>query len=206
MVAKNAARRYAAERLSRRQMAGAIAAAVLAAWRPSVAMGAQPDAVDLTPGRKPGRAQQVAAVIEVQGDLALNSDGQKVRRMPMQAKAELRYVERFLSDAEGKTPLAARQYRQAQTAIRIQESQIDQQLRDGRRLILLEMCQSPTSYSPSGPLTREELDLIDTAASSAYFDQLLPGKPVDVGGTWTISDEAAARLLGLEAIGQQEIT
>ena len=205
MVAKNAARGYGAGGLNRRQMAGVIAAGVLAAWRPAVAVEAQPDAVELTADQQPGRAQQVATVIEVAGELSLNSDGQKVRRMPMQAKAELRYVERFLPENQGKTPLAARQYRQAQTAIRIQESQIDQQLRDDRRLILLERGQSPTLYSPAGPLTREELDLIDTAASSAHLDRLLPGKAIEVGGTWTISDDAAARLLGLEAIGHQEL-
>ena len=164
------------------------------------------DEYDLT-ARVGPRLQNVHAIIEVQGKLAINSDGQGVRRLPMEAKAELKYGEKFLSPQRGTAEVRTiRHYGTAQATIRIQESTIDQALRHERRLVGCRVGEAATLFSLSGPLTREELELIDTAGNSAVLDLLVPGKGVAIGGTWLPGDAAMAKLLGLEAVAQQDVT
>lgn len=171
------------------------------------AVDATASEVDLTARPKANQTQQVATVIEVRGDLTFNTDGQKVRRVPMEARAELRYGERFLAaDKSGPAQRTLRHYSTAAADMRIQASEIHQSLRDERQLIVSDGRETATLFSPSGPLTREELELIDTPGSSACLDLLLPGKPIATGGKWSLTDGAVTRLLGLEAVGQQDVT
>ncbi len=161
---------------------------------------------NLTPGDRGNRLQQVHTVVEVQGKLAINTDGKSVRHLPMAAKGELRYREKFLPSSRERAGIqSVRQYDLADAQIRIQDSQIDQALRAERRLIACRITDSVELTSLSGPLSREELELIDTAGNSACLDMLLPGKSVALGGNWNLADDAVARLLGLDAVGQQNV-
>ena len=164
------------------------------------------DQFDLTPNAA-GRLQQVHAVVEVQGKLAVNPDGKSVRRLPMEAKAELKYGERFLTpDREHAQVRTIRNYDFAQAKIRIQDSTIEQSLRSERRLVGCRVGEGATLFSLSGPLTREELELIDTAGNSAALDLLVPGKMIAIGETWQPGEAAVAKLLGLEAVAQHDVT
>jgi hypothetical protein len=125
----------------------------------------------------------------------------------MEAKAQLQYSEKFLaSRGDGARIRTARHYATAETDFQIQTSAMHQTLRDERRLIVADYGESSTLYAPAGPLTREELELIDAPGSSACLDMILPDKPVAIGGTWTLSDAALSRVLALEVIGQQEVS
>ena len=161
--------------------------------------------LDLSAGRRNGQVQQVTTVVEVRGKLTVNPDGQDVRRLPMEAKAELRYAEKFLPPATGASVTTIRHYSQAEADIRIQETPLKQSLRPDRRLMVAKLRNVTSLHSPSGPLTREELDLVETPGASASLDLLLPGKSVAVGGKWNLPDAAVGPLLGLEAIGQQDV-
>ncbi len=170
------------------------------------ALRAADSQIDLAARPTAGRIQQVHTVVEVQGQLAINSDGKSVRHIPMEAKADLRFVEKFFPKAGGAGGLrTVRHYTTAGAEIRIQQSRISQTLRDDRRLIAAHFSDPASLVSLSGPLTREELELIDTAGSSAFLDLLLPGKAIPLGGTWNLTDGAVVQLLGLEAVGQQDV-
>ena len=162
--------------------------------------------IDLAARSRIGQIQQVTTIVEVRGELTVNADGQDVRRLPMEAKAEVRYAERFLPAAGGSAVTAVRNYTSAEAEIRIQDTRLRQALRPDRRMIIAGERDATTLISPSSPLTREELDLIDTPGASVCLDLLLPGKSVAIGGKWSLPDAAVARILGLEAIGQQEVT
>ena len=49
-------------------------------------------------------------------------------------------------------------------------------------------------FSPGGPLTRPELELVQGAGDPLALASLLPGKPVAVGDRWRVGDEAARAL------------
>jgi hypothetical protein len=152
-----------------------------------------------------GRSQNVRAVIEIRGELKLNPDGTQVRRLPMEVKADLSYAERFLSTRSA-GPLAARKYGQAEAIIRMKDNQLTQTLRDDRTLVLVHVRkQGLELVSAGGPLTREELELIDVPGSSAVVADLLPGKTVAVGAKWKLADDTVIRLVGLDAVGEQSL-
>ncbi|HUE72222.1 MAG TPA: hypothetical protein VMP01_15165 [Pirellulaceae bacterium] len=183
-----------------------LAAAFLSLPSALVPLSAAEGEIDLTPRAVAGRVQQVHTVVEVQGKLAINPDGKSVRRLPMEAKADLRFTEKFLPPSrESAEVRTIRHYTAADARIRIQESHIEQTLRPERRLIASRIADTAHLVSLSGPLTREELELIDTVGNSALLDMLLPRKSVALGGKWNLTDSAVARLLSLEAVGQQDV-
>ena len=62
-----------------------------------------------------------------------------------------------------------------------------------------------SSFLRAGPLTRDELDLINIPASTLVLDQLLPKKAVSPGDRWQHPDDLLAMLLGLDAVSQSEV-
>src|SRR5205085_685633 len=63
----------------------------------------------------------------------------------------------------------------------------------------------PTLFSPSGPLTRDELDLIDVSGNSLLLYSLLPEGEVSVADTWKPNADVLAPFLGLDAVGHTDV-
>jgi hypothetical protein len=186
----------------------ALGAAILAGFVLSqTVQGATSDLVDLRPGSQAGGYRQCKVVVEVEGKLKLNADGKEVTHLPVKAKAELEYAERVLSQAKQWSEVRlARSYRAADAKIRLRETDIDNRLRDARRLIVVEStAKQALLFSPQGTLTREELELIETPASGLAPEALLPPRVLKIGGQWPLEDATVARLLGLEAVSQQNV-
>jgi hypothetical protein len=80
-------------------------------------------------------------------------------------------------------------------------------LREDRQIVAAEAKQADevTIFSPLGPLTRDELDLVDVPGNSLLVDRLLPGKRVTVGQTWKLESKALAPLFVLEAVNESDI-
>jgi hypothetical protein len=156
----------------------------------------------------PGSHQQVKVVVETAGDLKLNSDGTDVKRLPIKVEATIAYVERTLSAANQLATLkVARHYAQANAKIRLRDTDLTHSLRDDRRLIIVEATEKQaTTFSPLGPLTREELDLVDIPASGLTLAALLPLRVVKVQQSWQLADWAVARLFGLDLVTQHDVT
>ncbi|MGI8979737.1 MAG: hypothetical protein ACR2FY_10960 [Pirellulaceae bacterium] len=161
---------------------------------------------DLTSALKPGQSQNVRTAVEVKGDLKLNSDGKEVTTVPMLVQADLQYTERFLAIKADGTLKAARQYGVAEAKIQIKDTELKQSLRNERRLFVIQhKGEDATLFSPIGPLTREELELVDAPGSSTVLAAILPGKKVSIDESWKLNNQTFARLLGLEAVSEQDV-
>lgn len=153
---------------------------------------------------KPGELRQAAISFDVGGDLLLVSEDKEIK-LPMTVQALIKYQERLLSSSDGITR-SARNYDHADVKIKVDNRPITPILRDDRRLISVSQGKNDlTIFSPHGPLTREELDLITLPADSLALSGLLPKEPVRPGDTWNPSDAALGMLLDLEAVGQSQV-
>ncbi len=146
-------------------------------------------------------------MVEVQGKLKLNADGQEVKHLPLHVQAELQFAERVLSASKNWSDVRlARNFQSAQAKIKLHETDLANELRLERRLIVIESNpKSAIQFSPNGPLTREELELIATPASGLALEALLPAQPTKIGSQWKLDDSTVARLLGLEAVSEHDV-
>lgn len=173
--------------------------------------------IELAPHIQPGDVTQVSLDLELGGQLHVRpEDGEKgtigqPRELPMSVVGTLRYEERRLpSPADGATADAsargARYYEQADAVIKVDDGGQEPKLPDDRRLIVVQRDQQHTTlYCPEGPLTREQLDLIDVIGNSLLVEGLLPDKPVAEGDSWKQSGEVMAGLLTLDSVADCEV-
>ncbi len=153
--------------------------------------------------------QRVKVLFESDGKLLLNTDGKQAVEMPIQVKAQLQYDEKLLDPTAAATSCtaSARYYKSAQATVTFREAVMRPALREERRLIAAAATDvtKPTVFSPLGPLTRDELDLVDVPGNSLLLDHLLPNKRVTVGQRWQLETKALAPLFALDAINQSDI-
>ncbi len=163
---------------------------------------------ELSPNRVDGSVDRVEALMEAEG--ALKIDGSEKARsstVQMAARASLAYFEKPLGNFKtpGRFLSAIRHYEKADASIQVGDQQFRPSLRDQRRLIGVELRElKPVLYSPHGPLTREELDLIDVQGNTLLLERLLPSEQVAVGDSWKHSHDVLAALLGLDAVASSD--
>jgi hypothetical protein len=174
---------------------------------------AAPETFQLRANIAAGSQQQVKVVVETTGDLKLNADGSEVKRLPIKVEANLSYVERILAVGQSTTASnyaalkVVRSYAQADANLRLRDTELSEHLRDERRLVIAESTEKQaTTFSPLGPLTREELDLLDAPGSGLTLAALLPLRVVKVDQSWQLPDWTIARLLGLDVVSQHDVT
>ena len=152
----------------------------------------------------PGRLTKVQVALEVTGELKINADGKKVIPLAILGKGELLYDEKLVSVPDNDTSLrAARYYHAAAAQSRVGDKDVTATLGKERRLIGVLAEESKVtlnSYSTSGPLTSDELELIDVQANSLLLHRLLPSTEVSVGDTWTHDEKLAAALFGFDVV------
>jgi hypothetical protein len=169
--------------------------------------GAEVSSVELAGGSQgPSR---VRAAFRVGGDLTLEGKDGKAK-VPMSVVAEFSYREQAWPGAEAASTAAdvkyVRYYDQAQATIKIDQGGVQLELPEARRLIFASA--GPASAilcSPDGPLTREELDLIDIPAGTHLLDRLLPGRKVAAGGAWKHDKELMRLFLGMDEVSTCEV-
>jgi hypothetical protein len=178
--------------------ATSILAAGAAAAEPVILRSAKPD----------GTPIHVAAVLDVGGYLKLPTDKTaKDPDVPMSVVAQFAYDEVRLDDGtDADHRMALRSYDESQATIKIASKTTKPKLRDSRRLIASVAAKdSVTLSSPGGPLTRDELELIEIPANTLILDQLLPQADVPLGHRWKPAEDVMARVLCLDAVGHTEI-
>jgi hypothetical protein len=80
------------------------------------------------------------------------------------------------------------------------------QLNAERRILVAQIdADGATLFSPLGPLTRDDLELVDIQGNSLAISGLLPDRPVRVGEPWELDRESLAILLGLETITRSDV-
>src|SRR5205823_3043153 len=60
-------------------------------------------------------------------------------------------------------------------------------------------------FRPAGPISRDELELIDIPGNSAVLPLLLPGKAVEVGAKWAVPADTLAMLLGIDSASSCDV-
>jgi len=166
------------------------------------------DTYDLSPNRPKGSLSRVEVLAEVGGELKLVNDSE-VKPIKMSVVGKLAYEERMLtSDPRNLENLSSiRHYDLAEATIKIDQGGQKPTLRDDRRLVAAHAAPGEVRlYSPDGPLTRDELDLLDVQANSLLLDALLPETPVALEARWAHDDELLARLLGLDAVSTTDVS
>ena len=123
---------------------------------------------------------------------------------PLKLRVEARFAfdERVLqADGSGAAIRTLRQVRQAAAAINGEVRSTAPAIRPGVTLLVAERREgSVITFSPSGPLTRSELELVQGPGDPLALAALLTDKPVAVGDRWTVGPPAARSLSGYDAL------
>lgn len=163
-------------------------------------------AVTLTPALTVGTQRRFTAVVEAEGTLKMNVDGRKVTTAPMKVMANLAFDEKVLSVDGAKAKQVIRYYTEGKANIKVDKNGFQNQLRDDFRTMCVSLSdESATMYSPLGPMTRDELELLKLAGEPIAWNALLPTSPVKPGDTWKLADTSLAILLGIEVVTASDV-
>ena len=174
--------------------------------------------IDLTPARAPGHMSHVSIQLEAGGHNLVRSQQQSEKtpkdqaaaeqKQPISVVADLAYDEKRLSGDTSTpgSPLAIRYYDKAEAVIKVNETGRTAKLADDKRTIIVEQGQQrPMAYCADGPLSREQLDLIDVVGDSACVDRLLPTQPVAEGESWANDATVMGALLTFDTVAVCEV-
>jgi hypothetical protein len=173
------------------------------------------DRIDLSPARNPDALTRVTVELEAGGHNLFKTEATaqekaQDQRLPMSVAAKLQYNERSLAQkgsvGAANKLLAARYYERAEAVIKVEETGRTPSLADDRRLILVQDdADRHILYCPDGPLTREQLDLIDVVGDSLVLDQLLPAGAVAKDESWAHDATVMGPLLTLDSVAVCEV-
>ena len=160
----------------------------------------------LQSSRKTAGLWQVRALLKVKGKLKIKLEDGQHHEPSVQAKSKLAYDEKspVMTDS-GETFRILRHYNLAQAEIAVDRKTTTPVLRPERRTIIHTTAKEPAYFSPQGPLTRDELDLIDIPGDTLFLDDLLPVGTIEVGQTWPLSGPVLKRWLRLDDVGQAKV-
>lgn len=181
----------------------------------AVSVAAEPAKIDLAPEVAAGDLAQVVVELEVGGDLKVRDQSEAktatqqgpLKTVPMSVNGKVEYDERLLPGGDGPLPQrAARHYRSAEAVLKIGDGGETRKLPDDLRLVLVDSREAhPVVVSTAGPLSRDELDLIDQLGNTTTLHTLLPGKSIADGETWPIDAMTVQKLLGLDSVALCEV-
>jgi hypothetical protein len=146
---------------------------------------------------------QVSVRVELEGSLNVPDPKQSApKSVRVTGQSAIDYDERILATGkEGRVEKTVRHYRRIEfqrvVGDQPQTSTLRQQV---RRLVVLRHEQSEVPFSPDGPLTWAEIDLVRTDVFTPTLSGLLPDKPVQPGDRWTAAPAAVRELTDLERI------
>lgn len=153
-----------------------------------------------------GRPFQIEIDFKLAGHLSIERDG-KADRLPIEAKGTHRYVEAGQAPHEsGQARRVVRLYREATTESTVGGERTRKQLAADRRGIVVHRGDSGSvHFSPSGPLTRDELELVSEHFESLVLPNLLPAQAVKPGDTWSVPADAAQTVCHFDGLVKSEL-
>lgn len=147
--------------------------------------------VALTEAPAPGECFRYSVEFDLAGKLLVTQEGAK-ESVRLEAKAKHVFAERTLGVADGLPARSARYYDGAAASAVVGGERADRSLPPDRALVVaVRGSEGPVCFSPAGPLTRDELDLVTEHFNPQCIAGLLPNKVVNVGDTWTVGPAAA---------------
>src|SRR5438132_7895791 len=174
---------------------------------PSSARAEEP--VALREGFPAGYQYHVSCRVELSGNLNLPPEkpGGLARSLAVTGSSAIEYDERVLdAGSDGQVRKTMRTYRridfQRKVGDRPQESTIRPAV---RRLVVLRHDNTEVPFSPDGPLTWAEIDLVRTDVFTPALVGLLPDKAVNVGDRWKAANLAIQELTDMERIEEGQV-
>jgi hypothetical protein len=156
-----------------------------------------------------GYQYHVSTRSDLSGSVTLPAEKDKPAPKPLTISGEsaIEYGERVLSiDKDGQVQKTARVYRKMEFQRKVGDQPQQSALRpEVRRLVLLRHKNQKGPYSPDGPLTWGEIDLVRTDVFTPALTGLLPEKAVQVDDRWKASAAALQELTGMEKIDEGEV-
>lgn len=151
-----------------------------------------------------GYEYHVSTRVDLSGTLVLPAEKGKPAPKPLsvQGSSAIEYDERILDvAADGQVRKTVRVCRRTDFRRTVGGRSQENSLRpEVRRLILLRHQNKEVPFSPDGPLTWGEIDLIRTDVFTPALAGLLPGHPVSVGDRWSATQAVIQELTDLERI------
>jgi len=157
--------------------------------------------------RAAGDCDYVEGLLEVGGEVEEVVDD-KPTRLKMSVVCRFAYHERTTQAPGGDESVcrSVRHYQRLETVIKVGDDGVKPTLRPERQLIGVEAAGKQLSvFSPQGPLTADELELVDILCNSLLLDRLLPDGPVAVGQGWKVDEALLAALLGLDEVSEADV-
>ena len=150
---------------------------------------------------RPGELSRVAVTLAVEGKLLVSRAG-RPDAIPLTAQATVQYTQR--ADAPGHV---SRFYSEARSATDTGLERAVRQLGPDRRGIVVTRTPAGVmmAFSPAGPLTREELELVGEHFDADALPALLPPTPVALNATWPVPPDAARRALHFDGVIKSEL-
>lgn len=161
--------------------------------------------------RSPADTTRVHAVhvdVSVVGKVQTPIEKKKFKTLDLNLKAVFEYSERHLAGLGPKAQglRSIRMISEAGAVIEIGNESSSLRLRDGRRLLIAQgQKQGMTYYSPDGPMTFNELELLTHPGDSLAIWGLLPEKTVEIGDTWDCENWVAQVLADVNAVFKNEL-
>ncbi|HWE40411.1 MAG TPA: hypothetical protein VG406_27915 [Isosphaeraceae bacterium] len=161
-------------------------------------LGAVAEPVTLREAATTGQVTRV--VLELKASGRYEPEGSK----PLDLKVEERldFVEKVAAvDGDGTPRRVVRRVNQAAAAVGGKVLPDARSIRPEVAILVAERRpDGPFVFSPGGPLTRAELDLVEGPADPLELAALLPTKPVAVGDRWNVADPASRSLSDYDAL------
>jgi hypothetical protein len=152
---------------------------------------------------------RVELKVRLSGRLAIPQEpGKPPQVLPMTGESTLIYDERVLPPDEPRTGKVIRAYREVTFARTVGGKDQKADIRPVvRRMVVLRSDRGKKApFSPDGPLTWGEIDVVRTDIfSPALVPGLLPAKPVRPGERWRLAPAAVAELTDLDPIDEGEL-
>jgi hypothetical protein len=167
----------------------------------------QNDTVRITESFGKDSQYHVSCQVEITGVLTLpTGKDAKARPLKVAGKSSIKYDERILRvNADRKVDRTVRYYRQLEFERKVGDEEQRNKLRpEVHRLVILRHNQYEVPFSPSGPLTWGEIELVRTDVFAPALQGLFPEKPVRVGDRWKADNVAIQELTDLEKIDKAD--
>jgi hypothetical protein len=164
------------------------------------------DRVEVREERVAGRVFEVKVDLKVEGKVFPQPGA--AQALPLTVKARFGYVERPLEGAgrEAQQLRSVRHYTTASAAIEAGKQVSNATLRESVQLVVAQGTVAGMDlFSPSGPLTFGELELLRVPCDSLGLTALLPTSELETGETWKPADWVLPLLCGIEAAEKSEL-
>jgi hypothetical protein len=150
-----------------------------------------------------GYQYHVSTRVQLSGTLTVPAEMGKgaAKSLPVTGESAIEYDERVLALAEGQVQKTARIYRRVDLQRKVGDKPQQSTVRpEVRRLVLLRNKNVEVPFSPDGPLTWGEIDLVRTDVFTPALVGLLADRPVRPGDRWPAQNAAIQELTDLETL------